>query len=93
MSKVFANAKFRVFYLFFLYKYCNKIFYCFQEKLTRKRFFDIIYVNKREVRVKMNTVVCKVEKCPYRSKSGFCRNKLTYINVNGACGHIYNDRG
>ena len=41
----------------------------------------------------MNTVVCKVEKCPYRSKSGFCRNKLTYINVNGACGHIYNDRG
>ena len=38
-------------------------------------------------------VVCKVEICPYRSKSGFCRNRLLKITDNGFCGHIYNNYG
>ena len=35
------------------------------------------------------TVICKVDRCPYRSKNGFCRNKVLPINSNGFCGHIY----
>ena len=39
------------------------------------------------------TVFCKVTQCPYRSKQGFCRNKLVSITENGTCGHIYDKHG
>ena len=35
------------------------------------------------------TVICKVKDCPYRSKNGFCRNRVLPINESGFCGHIY----
>lgn len=38
-------------------------------------------------------IVCKVEGCPYRSKNSFCRNRVTLINSNGTCGHIFNENG
>lgn len=41
----------------------------------------------------MVTVVCKIEQCPYRSKNGFCRNRVLLINLNGSCGHIYDKNG
>lgn len=34
-------------------------------------------------------IVCKVQKCPFRSKNGFCRQKVLRINQNGTCGHVY----
>ena len=39
------------------------------------------------------TVICEVGQCPFRSSSGFCRNKLVSINTNGMCGHIYTKNG
>ena len=39
------------------------------------------------------TVICKVELCPYRSRNGFCRNRVLCITENGLCGHIYNRNG
>lgn len=38
-------------------------------------------------------VICKVIECPYRSKNGFCRNRLLNIIENGSCGHIFNRNG
>ena len=38
-------------------------------------------------------VVCKVAGCPYKSGSGFCRNRVVKITPNGNCGHLYDDRG
>lgn len=31
--------------------------------------------------------------CPYRSKSGFCRNRVLCITQNGLCNHIYDSNG
>ena len=39
------------------------------------------------------TVVCNVDQCPYRSKTGFCRNRVLFITLNGLCGHIYDKNG
>ena len=30
-------------------------------------------------------IICKVPNCAYRSKSGFCLNRLTVINEQGVC--------
>lgn len=34
-------------------------------------------------------VICKIEPCPFRSSSGFCRNKLLSIDQQGRCKHLY----
>ena len=39
------------------------------------------------------TVICKVEKCPYRSGSGFCKRKILLITSNGSCGNIFKENG
>lgn len=39
------------------------------------------------------TVVCKVDGCPYKSKSSFCRKRVLGITNNGLCGHIYDNNG
>lgn len=36
----------------------------------------------------MQTVVCEVQNCGYRSKHGFCLNKLTVISKDGVCKHL-----
>ena len=41
----------------------------------------------------MMTVVCKVSLCPYRSKNGFCRNRVLEITPYGYCGHVYDKTG
>ena len=33
------------------------------------------------------TIVCEVSACPY-NKNRFCRNRLIYINGNGACDRL-----
>lgn len=39
------------------------------------------------------TVICKVNQCPYRSESGFCKNNFISMTQQGACGQIYNKYG
>ena len=36
----------------------------------------------------MNTVVCKFQGCGFRSKSGFCLNRLLMINNQGVCEYL-----
>lgn len=36
----------------------------------------------------MQSVVCKIEACPYRSKNGFCLNRVVAINEQGICSHL-----
>lgn len=36
----------------------------------------------------MQSVVCKIEPCPYRSKNGFCLNRVVAINEQGVCSHL-----
>lgn len=38
-------------------------------------------------------VVCAVAACPYRSDLGFCLNRVTALDQNGRCKHIYNRNG
>lgn len=35
------------------------------------------------------TVICKIQPCPFRNSSGFCRNKLLSIDEQGRCKHLY----
>lgn len=39
------------------------------------------------------TVVCKVDKCPFRTTNGFCKNQLVSINTIGQCGWIFDSHG
>lgn len=38
-------------------------------------------------------VVCAVAACPYRSDLGFCLNRVTALDQNGRCRHIYGRNG
>jgi hypothetical protein len=38
-------------------------------------------------------VICNVLRCPFRSLSGFCQQKVVNISEHGMCRHIYNVRG
>ena len=33
----------------------------------------------------MQNIVCAIERCGYRSKSGFCLNRLVSITIEGQC--------
>ena len=36
----------------------------------------------------MQTVYCKVKKCGFNGKNGFCLNRLTVINEQGVCKYL-----
>lgn len=36
----------------------------------------------------MQTIVCEVKKCGFRSKNGFCLNRLLVINARAGCNYI-----
>ena len=36
----------------------------------------------------IQTVICKIPQCPFRSESGYCLNRLTIVNENGVCQHL-----
>lgn len=36
----------------------------------------------------MQNVICAIENCGYRSRSGFCLNRIVSINVNGVCAYL-----
>ena len=36
----------------------------------------------------MQNIICAIEKCGYRSRNGFCLNRIVSINVNGVCAYL-----
>ena len=57
------------------------------ENLISIKFYGIIKYKVKEG-LKMQVVICKIEACPYRSKNGFCLNRVIQINEQGICNHL-----